>query len=116
MDRRQFLRTAGLGVIGLAGTAALGGCAAESSDNAAGAAEPKDRVLHSFRRDGRKVEIVEMPNGMPMMQIDGRMLSHETFARTERGYGSHLLPFQDFSNPLDIAKQLLDNDGLLFKL
>ena len=113
MSRRRFLQVFGGTAVATAGLAAFGSAAASALSTSP---KSKVRVMRNFRYKGKGVEVVDIGTGETMLHVDGRQIPHHTFAKTDHGYASHLLPFQDFKNPDDLAKKLIDNDGTLFKI
>lgn len=71
-------------------------------------------VTHRFREGRNQVEVVRRGR-KARMRIDGRVLPKHYFSEVDGRYGSHLLPFRDFTNPRDLAKELIDNNGTLFR-
>lgn len=131
MKRRDFLKyTAGaVGGISVAVAAdAMGlGAAALAAPKGPEAVTPVDghdhgapvgaaaEVVDDFSVGARRVQIVRR-DGRTRMRVDGRELSHHHFMEDAGTYRSHLLPFREDRKARDLARALVADDGILFRL
>jgi hypothetical protein len=72
-------------------------------------------VIDDFQVGTRRVQIVER-NGSTRMRLDGRELSHHHFAEVDGFFKSHMLPFREDRTARGLAKALIADDGLLYRL
>jgi hypothetical protein len=130
MTRREFLRLCILaaGTTGVAAVALSRRGSAETSSSAAadsthhhqpghtlGPPNNGELIVPEFAHRGRRIRIVRRGNEV-VMNLDGRDLPHHAFARVGTGFGSHLLAFREDRRPIELARALVDGDGLLFVL
>jgi hypothetical protein len=113
MRRREFI------LAGMAAGGAAIGLGAVTKAFGAGPATPLKPplgVLGRLSYRGRNVELLGA-KVVDELRVDGRVLSPHAFTRlNDKAWSSHLVPFQRFSTPQDLAKALLDGDGQLFKI
>lgn len=115
MNRRSFLKVAAIGAVGAAGAAVFGVQGTEKSGAASVNPNLAQGILDNFSYKGRSVQIMNA-GGQQMLHLNGVAMPSHVFSKTDAGYASHLLPFENFANSRDLVKKLVDNDGKLFIL
>lgn len=128
MKRRDFIR--GVGALTAVGFTAVG----TRKEAVATTAQPELPHVHDvvdltppvveddFRYRGRRVRVLSRTRGgdrggpVLTLSIDGKEHGDHVFAAVGSGYGSHMLPYQTFRRPRELARWLIDRDGLLFTL
>ena len=102
MNRRQLLT--GLGATAIAVVGIGIGTAAAGAGGTADALSPTDPISFSYR--GHRI-LVAVSKDMAMATVDGKKMVH--IERSDRNlFHSHLLPFQEYSDPRTLVRDLLD--------
>jgi hypothetical protein len=141
MKRREFIRTAGfLTAVGVAASTFRRSAEAVEGQTVAEALPPSHAhahgngpaipdpatVLDDFSYRGRRVRVLHRGGRARLFRkraaecetvsIDGHERSPHIFTRVGEHYASHMLPYETYRNPRDLAKRLIDEDGRFFIL